>query len=458
MPTIPEMLAAAQELHRGGRWREAQQLYQQILQADPLNADALYRFGLLAHQAGQNDAAVSLLSQAIRVRGSAPEFHNDLGEAYRVLGRYADAALAYRQAVRLDPSFAAAHSNLGTVHQDQGRFDEALACYERAIACRPDYAVAHYNRGFMLLLLARWAEGWPEYEWHWRCSDMEHPAWRQPAWDGSPLAGRTILLYAEQGLGDTLQFVRFAPLVKQRGGRVLLQGPRKLLSVLSTCPGIDALCPQDEPAPRFDVCASLMRLPALFRLGLDSIPADVPYLAADAELVANWNDALGDDGRWRVGIGWQGNPQSPDARVRSIQLTEFASAAALDGVRLLSLQKGSGSEQLADCPFPVEDWGSRLDEGGSAFRDTAAVIQNLDLVITCDTALAHLAGALAVPVWMATPYSPDWRWMLDRTDSPWYPTMRLFRQSSHACWDDVFVTIAEELSALVRRGRPGRSA
>ena len=228
--------------------------------------------------------------------------------------------------------------------------------------------------------------------------------------------------------------------------------PRKLIPILSTCPGIDRLYGEDEPPVPYDVQAALLSLPGLFGTDLTSIPADVPYLEAPDELARGWRERLAGDDRLRVGIGWQGNPTYRGDALRSMPLAEFAPLAEVEGVRLLSLQKGFGVEQLADAPFAVEDLGSQLDEDGRAFLETAAVVRNLDLVITSDTALAHLAGALGTPVWTALPFSPDWRWLLEREDSPWYPTMRLFRQAKVGEWSDVFTRMAAELSALAASG------
>jgi hypothetical protein len=278
--------------------------------------------------------------------------------------------------------------------------------------------------------------------------------WKQPLWDGSSLEGRTILLQREQGLGDILQFIRYAPLVKARGGRVLFVGPKRMLPILRGCAGIDEFCAEGDPLRPFDVYAPLMSLPGILGTELDSIPAEVPYLAADEALVAKWRQALdGEESALRIGINWQGNTDYSGDRYRSIPLAEFAPLAAVDGVRLFSLQCGAGVEQLAQAPFAARDLGSTLDEADRAFCETAAIVANLDLVITSDTALAHLAGALAARVWTAIPFAPDSRWMLERADSPWYPTMRLFRQQTRGDWAGVFRRMAEELAGGAAKRR-----
>jgi hypothetical protein len=257
-------------------------------------------------------------------------------------------------------------------------------------------------------------------------------------------------LYAEQGLGDTLQFVRYARLLKEQGAAVVVECQKALLPLLARCPGIDRLAALGGPQPAHDVCAPLMSLPYHLGTRLGTIPADVPYLMADPALIESWRCALAVRPGFKIGIAWQGNPQYTGDKERSISLTEFAPLAAIPGVQLVSLQKGAGSEQLraAAALCSVIDLGSRLDEEAGAFMDTAAVMKNLDLVVTADTVISHLAGALGVPVWVALPKVPDWRWLLEREDSPWYPSTRLFRQDRAGDWKSVFARIA-----LAVRGR-----
>src|SRR5262249_23087139 len=266
--------------------------------------------------------------------------------------------------------------------------------WHEALRLKPDYAEAHMNLGMARLLLGNYEQGWPEYEWRWQCKPFRSRPLPQSLWDGSPLRGGTILLHAEQGLGDTLQFIRYAPLVKRHGGRVLVGCPEPLARLLNTCPGIDGLLLEGSPLPAVDVHAPLLSLPGILHTTLSTIPAEVPYLFANPELVEQWREELGSVRAFKVGIAWQGNLEHKGDRRRSMPLSYFGRLAEVDGVQLFSLQKGPGTEQLAavaDC-FPVTDLGERVQD----FMDTAAVVQNLDLIITADTALAHLAGALAV--------------------------------------------------------------
>jgi tetratricopeptide (TPR) repeat protein len=437
-----------------GDHEQAMTSFREAVRLNPKFAEAYNNLGSALKSLNRNGEAVVCFEQALKLDASSPQAHNGLGTVLQLTDQAADALAEYEQALDLKPDYAEAHSNIGQLMGEVGNYTAAMARYEEAMRLQPALASVRNNRAITLLLLGRLAEGWPEYEWRWKVAGAPRFPWNRPTWDGSPLAGRTILLFFEQGIGDALQFIRYAPLVKDRGGNVLVACPRKLVPILSTCAGIDGFVVDGEPAVHFDVQAGLLSLPGIFGTELDTIPADVPYLSAPADLVERWRERLAGERRLRVGIHWQGNPNYRGDRRRSMPLECFAPLAAVPGVKLYSLQKGFGSEQLADAGFAVEDLGSTLDQPDAAFYETAAVIKNLDLVISSDTALVHLAGALAAPTWVALPFSPDWRWLLDRTDSPWYPTLRLFRQPAVGAWSDVFAQIARELTQLVaERGR-----
>ena len=430
-----------------GRPAEALPHYQQAVTLKPAYAEAHYNLGNALKALNRLEEAVAAYQQAIRHNPQFTPAYLNLGVALTAQGKPAEAVAAYRQAIQLEPNLAKAHNNMGLALAQQNQLDEALACYARALEIQPDFADAHYNRALALLVRGDFEQGWPEYEWRWRLAEIPARPFTQPRWDGSPLGGRTILLHAEQGAGDTIQFIRYAPLVQERGGRVLVECPATLIPLLSTCRSIDQLIGRGTPLPDFDVHAPLLSLPGIFRTSLATIPADIPYLAADPQLVERWRQELQRVREFKIGISWQGSPGYRWDRQRSLALAHFEPVARLVGVRLFSLQKGLGTEQLRDLPgyFPVTDLGRTLDENTGAFVETAAVLKNLDLVITCDTALGHLAGALGVPVWTVLPFAPEWRWLLDREDSPWYPTVRLFRQSRLGNWDGVFARIAAEL-------------
>jgi hypothetical protein len=351
--------------------------------------------------------------------------------------------------LRLRPDYAEACGNLATALLVQGKPDEAVAVHETILERNPGSAGAHLWRALARLLMGDWEQGWRDYEWRWGCEEFGGLPYQQPLWDGGPLAGRTILLHAEQGLGDTLLFVRYAKLVKQRGGKVVLACPKALLRLLADCPGVDQLVGQGAPLPPFDCHAPLLSLPGLFRTTPANVPADVPYLFASPSLVEHWRHELAAHSGFKIGIAWQGNPLFKGDRLRSFPLAHFEPLARIPGAKLFSLQKGLGSEQMQQVGFPVVDLASRLDEASGPFLDTAAVMKNLDLVIAADTSIAHLAGALGAPVWLPLPFAPHWVWMLHREDSPWYPTMRLFRQRHWGDWPDAFERMAGELRRRV---------
>jgi hypothetical protein len=315
------------------------------------------------------------------------------------------------------------------------------------------------GRALALLALGDYPRGFAEYEWRWKTKRLAgSPTYQQPLWDGSPLDGKTILLHAEQGLGDMVQFLRFVPLVKDRGGRVIVASQKPLVPLLSACPWIDQLVAQGETLPEFDVQAPIMSLPRILGTTLATLPAQVPYLSADPGLVQRWRKELAAYPGFRIGIAWQGNPQNPADRHRSFPLDCLAPLAGLPGVQLFSLQKGPGTEQIDQRAgrFPLVELGSRLDETSGPFMDTAAVMMSLDLVVAACTSLAHLAGALAVPVWIALKFAPEWRWLYHREDSPWYPTARLFRQPQLGDWTGAFdrmvAALKERLAGVPRSG------
>jgi hypothetical protein len=370
----------------------------------------------------------------------------DQGAALARQGRLAEAVQLFHQALHYWPGFPEAHYSLGLVAYEQLHCDEAVLCFREAIRFKPDYADAHYNLGHVLLQQGRLEEGWREYEWRWHRECAMQIPYRVPRWDGAPFEGKTILLHDEQGLGDTIQFLRYAPLVKQKGGIVALGCSPVLLSLASACAGIDSVIPWGATLT-IDLYASVMSLPGIFQTSLHTIPAAIPYLAADSARVEYWRGTLAGEPRFKVGIVWQGSTRHTGDSARSIPLSQFAPLAEVPGVALFGLQIGPGVEQLDTAGLPVTDLGSAFDP--AALADLAAVLVNLDLLISVDTAPVHLAGALGVPVWIALPRLPDWRWLLDRSDSPWYPTARLFRQAEPGNWQPVFDQMAQALKQLV---------
>jgi hypothetical protein len=363
-------------------------------------------------------------------------------------GQFEPAVANYQEALRLEPARVDALQNLGVALLEQLKLTEARQVFQRLRALRPAAPAAQLGLAACYLVAGDYERGWREYEARLRMPGLE-PRHRLARWAGEPLAGRSLLLLAEQGLGDTLHFIRYARLFKQRGARVVLAAQAALGRLLASHPDLDELflLGSAEEMPRCDFYLPLLSVPGALGTTAATIPCEVPYLWADAELTDKWRAELAGTSGLKIGIAWQGSREFPMDRWRSIPLAQFAPLANMPGVRLISLQKGFGSKQVATVDFPVLDLSGRLDEVAGAFVDTAAVIRGLDLVVTSDTAIAHLAGALGVPVWVALPLAPNWRWLLDRDESPWYPTMRLFRQTTIGGWPDVFERIAQAVEA-----------
>ena len=440
------------------RLDEAKACYEQVLQKRPDLPEMHHNLGNVLREQGQLDQALARYDQALRLRPDYGKAFINRGIALVALVRIEEAIRNLERGVQLLPDLADAHTSLGVAYFLQQRFDEALGRYEHARKLNPQYAEAAWNQSLVWLLLGDYARGWPAYEWRFKCKrTTPMPAFTQPRWDGSPLNGRTILLYCEQGLGDTLQFVRYAPMIKG-AGRVIVQCQNALLRLLARTPGIDQLVGWGTAPPAFDVWAPLMSLPALFDTKLETIPVAIPYVFADPDLVQHWKRQLAPIRGFRVGIAWQGSPRHAWDRHRSVALAQFEPLSRVEGVRLISLQKGPGSEQLRALggKFPIVNVSELLDEAAGPFMDTAAIVANLDLVISVDTALAHLAGAMGVPVWLALSHTPDWRWLLHLSDNRWYPTARLFRQPKLGDWDDVFRQLSAALTEEVDRRPPRR--
>jgi tetratricopeptide (TPR) repeat protein len=438
-----------------GKRPEAIPCYREAIRLKPDYAGAYNNLGLALAEERRLAEAVVVLRQAVRLRPQAAEAHNNLGMGLAELGRFAEAEDCYHEALRLAPGYADAHNNLGSTYKEQGRTQEALTCYDLAILFAPDAPGAYWNRALAYLQAGDLEHGWREYEWRWNRPKSPPRRLPQPRWDGGPLVGKTLLIYVEQGLGDTFHFIRFAPLVKAQGATVLVECPAFLHPLLSRCRGIDRLLAEGAPLPEFNCHTPLLSLPHLLGTTWATLPTEVPYLFADPERVKRWAEELRQLEGLKVGIAWQGNPHHQWDHFRSFPVDHFAALAHVRGVRLVSLQKGPAGDQLRRLGqrFSVTELDSEQDASSAAFMDTAAIMKNLDLVVTADTSLAHLAGGLSVPVWVPLSKVSDWRWLLKREDSPWYPTMRLFRQKTLGDWDGVFRRMAAALRKL-SKGNP----
>jgi tetratricopeptide (TPR) repeat protein len=406
--------------------------------------------------ARQYDEAVAAGHRAVELRPDLAEAHHNLGYALSAAGDYANAAAAYRRAIALKPSYPEAYSNLAVALEQRADYDGAITAARRGIELNPDHAESHSILSMLLLRSGDFKAGWPEHQWRWKAKNLQRhaPRYAQPLWDGRDLAGRTLLIHNEQGFGDAIQFIRYLPMILARGqSRVVMQSRAQLIRLFHRLPGIAAIGETVEELPPFETHCSLMDLPAIFETELATIPVSVPYLSASAVSMGEWEPRLAagaPPGMLRVGLAWAGNPQHPNDRARSIPLPLLRRLARVPNVRFYTLQVGPAPSKPGDAPeLAMVDHTAELRD----FAETAAMVSCLDLVIGPDTAIVHLAGALARPVWMMLPFVPDWRWMLDRTDSPWYPTMRLFRQPVVGDWDSVVAAVAEALAALAAQNR-----
>lgn len=477
---LQAQLNLAVVLRRQGQDQAAIAHYQQALALNPDLPEVHSNLGVLLVEQGQLEAAIYHYQRAIALKPDAPEVYTNLGIALMEQRAFAAAIEHHQQAIALKPDYAKAHLNLGVALTEQGQFEQAVTHYQQALALRPDYAEAytnlgvaqiqqgqvqqaiadyrqaialkpddpeaHYNLAGALLLSGEFLEGWLEYEWRWqRRTRVPPPLFLQPMWDGANLANQTILLHGEQGLGDEIQFIRYAPLVAAAAGRVVVECAPALRRLFKTVPGIDQLVIRGQALPMFDVHAPLLSLPRILATTLENLPNTIPYLSSPPTAF----HLPSTPGPCKIGIVWASGYRPELELYRTYQakscpLSRLLPAVSDAAVSLYSLQVGEAVNQLAELDPAVRpiDLSQQLQD----FADTAAAIAQLDLVISVDTAVAHLAGAMGKPTWVLLPFVPDWRWLLQREDSPWYPTMRLFRQNQLGDWQTVMQQVSVALT------------
>ena len=406
---------------------------------------ATHFLGVSLYQRGRTDEALPLLEAAAAAVPQEAEFHNNLGLALAAADRTDEAIAAHRRALALRPEHAIAWSNLGLALQAENRLPEAIDAYRRAIALAPDFAQAHWNLGLALLAHQDFEEGWREYEWRHRAPEFagRARAWPGPRWDGADPAGRTLLVTSEQGLGDTLQFIRLVQPIAARGARVIVSAEAPLVRLLATAPGVAAVFGPDDKPPAYDAQVPLLDLAGMLRLTPTSIPVTVPYLAADVARRATVANMLAAHaGVHKVGIAWSGSRANTLNRRRSIPLAALAALFALPGIAWFSLQRSIDEEEIAGVPEAraLHRLPARED-----FDGMAALVAELDLIVSIDTSIVHLGGALGRPTWMMLAAATDWRWHTRHADTPWYPTLRLFRQPRAGDWDAVVRDVAAAL-------------
>ncbi len=483
MSVNSKTLDAAVEHHQNGELAAAVEIYQEILSENPENADAWHLMGVAAHQQGNNDLALTLIQNAIGLNDKVSDFHSNLGMVRRALGDDEDAEAAFRRAIEVNPAHAKALSNLAGLLRSSGQFtvavdyarravqaepmdpevhinlgnafkdlggewvEDATRSYQQAVTLTPDYALAHWNLSLALLSLGQYEDGFAEMKWRWLWSGFPAQAreFAQPNWlKGEDISDQRILLHAEQGLGDTIHFVRYGALLKELGATVIFECPDPLGPLITETGLVDEMVKMGDPLPAFDCHAALLDLPHLCNTSADSIPADVPYLSVPTETVAKWQARVAQHDGLKIGLNWRGNTESPVEQFRTLPPDELTALSELEGVSWYSLQKGSADQ---DVPALADKF-NLIDTGSEALVETAGLITALDLVITSDTAVAHLAGALGKPVWLLLHHAPDWRWLTEGVGNAWYPSARLFRQSQPGAWAEV---IAEVKAALADR-------
>jgi tetratricopeptide (TPR) repeat protein len=431
-----------------GRYAEALTACARLLSLAPGSADVWNLRGTIHDALGRHPEGLADYERALALRPGFPEALSNRAHDLRIFARYDEALEDYGRALEAMPGLAEAWIGRGNLFQECNRDEDALANYRRALELNPDLADAHVNEGFCRLRMGDFKLGWEKHEWRWKVRGLYSGAreFAQPKWQGTEnLAGKAILLHAEQGFGDSIQFVRYVPLVAATGAAVFVEVPDELVSLVSGLSGVSRVVTRAQRLPPIDFHCPLLSLPAAFGTALSTIPASVPYLEAPADRVRRWRTRLGQTKKLRIGLAWSGNATHRNDQNRSIALARLAPLLPLPGAEFLSLQKGIRPEDAAVMKdLPITDIAGEFGD----FADTAAVVSLVDLVIAVDTSVAHLAGALGRPIWILLPFSADWRWLQSRKDSPWYPTARLFRQPAIGDWEGVIRNVKKELAKL----------
>lgn len=476
---INKTLKLASHYQQEGNLQQAVDIYLELLEIQPNNFYALKNLGAICFELRNYDLAIACLKQALTLNSNDAGVFYNLGIALKEHRVFDEAIFCHKKAIQLNPNFADAYNNLGTALQEKGEIDVAINCYKKAIQLEPNYADAycnlgvalnekgkfheamdcfqkavnlnnsdaenHWNFSLSLLLLGNFTEGFKEYEWRFKTSVVSRKIhFNKTLWHGEDISGLDILILTEQGLGDAIQFMRYASLIAKRGANVIVECQTELKSLIKNIEGIQEVVVRGQTLPSFNVYCFLLSLPLIFQTTINTIPATIPYINLEYGKVEKWRDKLKlDKSKLKIGLVWAGNPTYKGDAFRSCQLKTFSSLARFRDITFYSLQKGDNSQQAKNPPEGMNF--IDLTEEINDFSDTASFIENLDLIVSVDTAVAHLAGALGKSVWTLLPFAPDWRWMLNRDDSPWYPTMRLFRQPSPGDWESVIAKVKYEL-------------
>lgn len=451
----------AKALIQQGDFRKAGECYVQALSFEPNNPKLYLNYAVLLRHQLEYDKAIQCCQKAWALDPSFPPTYITLGNLLFELGKPKEAEDYYLKAISLGELTNAIYENLAAAYIDQQRISEAISCLETALRLNPASAGARYNLSSCLLLTGNFERGWALRDATWREIHgqvlRESSRFVQPRWAGEPIDGKTILLSAEQGLGDTLQFVRYASMVSRLGAQVIVECPEPLVRLLATVPGVSHVITPDQSLPAYDIYCPILSLPVVFATTLSTVPATVPYVAPDSDAIRVWETRIGQTDKLKVGLVWAGGLRDDPAaqsmdRKRSFNLSVFSPLGGLQNIQLYSLQMGNPAMQARSEPWVLPEL-IDLTDHFSDFMDTAGLVANLDLVISVDTSTAHLAGAMGKPVWLLSRFDGCWRWLLDRHDSPWYPTMRIFRQDTPGDWGSVICNVVDELKRYTARLR-----
>jgi len=442
----------------------ALEIYQDAIVINPNSFELYYRMGAVLRSLEHHEQAVTTFEKALEMQPTSTHIMLELANTLHMIDDYERALEMYKKVLEYNPNCSEALYNFGytlkkcgDTAKAQEHMELAIQVHTEVLKQRPDYPLAHFSRSLSRLTLGDFELGWPEYEWRWAAYNEKPKEFSQPIWNGQDLRGKRIFVYAEQGFGDTFQFVRYSKILKEMGAYVIVQTQHHLKDIISQCPHLDEAISDREPIPSFDYHIALMSIPMVTKTTLETVPRDIPYLGAKDELVEQWKNKLANDKKLKIGICWQGNKQyrsiylKKEVASKAMQLSTLAPLASVPNISLYSLQKINGTEQLDEVRdiMEVHTFGPDFDEANGRFMDTAAIIKNLDLVITIDTSICHLAAGLGTEVWVLLPFPADWRWMLERDDTPWYPNMRLFRQKKRGNWECILEEVVTALKEKI---------
>ena len=437
------IFSEAAAAHQKGDLDAAVDGYNRALFLNPKVADVYNNLGVALRAQGKLEASLACYRRSLVLRPASAAVHSNMGNVLREMGRLQSSVAAHQQAIKLAPNNPEAYYNLGLALRDLGQVDQALACFSRTLSLKPDHVDCRWDRSLTMLSKGNYKAGFEEYEWRWKLDRSPPRGYEQPAWDGTAMKGKTLLIHQEQGFGDMLQFARYLPMVKAQAGgaTVVVEVQPELARLFSEIEGVDKVIERGAQLPKFDAYLPMISLARVFGTTLDTVPADVPYLKAPEMETLKLPPSH--DKQFRVGISWAGRPTHKNDSNRSCDFRQFIELLGIPGVTVFSLQKGPREVDIAThgCQGLSANIAPRLGD----FADTAAVIDQLDLVITVDTAVGHLAGALGKRAWVVMPFAPDWRWLLETDESPWYPNHRLFRQATPGDWDGVFARLRKAL-------------